>query len=162
MSPAPAPDPAGVLHPTASPPPGLTFNVDSYTSEWGPALTASHGGPYDEVLFPAWREAIDPSTTDWAQAEISDVRTFLGEAELFFWGNVTITGLQSPDSSQNPAIAIRVEGAPGTGTVQTIRQFLQEGTLAFRVNGGDYNTMKFQLTQAEAESLVPSPDSPGS
>jgi len=57
-----------------------------------------------------------------------------------------------PDS-----LRFAIEGSPGNGSIEVLREFIQHGTIAFRINNGDYNVIRLAATQTEAETYYPSP-----
>lgn len=145
----------GVLDPTAAPPPGLTTVINSVSS-WGPEISVRHDGEYSTDHFPAWAETPDPSSYDWTDAEISDIRAYIGTVEYTFNADLWIDSVGDPGSTGS-GIYLTVYGSPGPGTDEILRQFVQSGTISFRINNGAENVITLNATSTDAEIYWPSP-----
>lgn len=122
------------------------------------AATALFGDPrFNPNDTAANMEAIDPENYDWQSVVVSDVRAFIGDVEYSFSGGVLVHSMADPMTAGENSIVLTIEGSPGDGSLEILREFIQHGTVAFRVNDGDYNVVKLAASPTEAESYFPSP-----
>ncbi|MDQ2699645.1 MAG: hypothetical protein M3Y46_12705, partial [Actinomycetota bacterium] len=108
-------------------------------------------------LIPAWSEVITPESYNWEEATVSDVRAFIGDVEYVFSGDVLVYSIADPMTTDADSLRFAIEGSPGNGSIEVLREFIQHGTIAFRINNGDYNVIRLAATQTEAETYYPSP-----
>ncbi|HEY4152755.1 MAG TPA: cutinase family protein [Pseudolysinimonas sp.] len=147
-----------IIDDDATPPSGIS--ADRYYGDRGdsPYLDAYIDNSYDPTLFPAFGE--NPSDYDWTQATVTDVRTYIGNQEVSNTGDLSVWWVADPDSEDTTKINWTLAGTIGDNSITTLRAFLQDGTLTFKVNGGATNSTSFHATAAEAEDTYPTPHAP--
>ncbi|MFT4029682.1 MAG: VWA domain-containing protein [Protaetiibacter sp.] len=146
----------GILDPYGQAPDGIEVEIDDVDS-LVPDIDVSYDGSYDGAYFPAWSEVDDPENYDWGQAGVSDIRVFIRDVEYVFSGTVVLDSVSAPTSTGADSLVLTIEGAPGDGSIEILRDFAQYGTVAFRIDDGEYNVVKLSASSAEAETYYPSP-----
>ena len=61
------------------------------------------------------------------------------------------------DYTSTPSISLVWYGGVGDGAVETMRDFVQNGTVTFRVDSGEVNVVHTTATLLQAEELYPGP-----
>ena len=144
-----------IINPDANPPLGAVVS-DAYADPDDGRLVLYHQGAIDSALLPAVSELNDPAF-DWATAVVTDVRTWIGEAEVS--NDVALTmSVDYGDDEVTPAgVETELVGTIAGGGYAAMRDLLQTGTISFRVNGGAPNVSTLQRSAEEAESSYPAP-----
>lgn len=102
-------------------------------------------------------DAADP-LADWSGSTISDVRTWIGTTEVtntLTGSGIEVTGDETPTDAVVD-FGGRVVGGSGNLT----RQFLQNGTLSFVVDGGTPTVVTLAMTASQAATAFPDLDPP--
>lgn len=146
-----------VIDPNATVPEGAT--ADEF---WGSvadhSLNLAHTGSYSTATFPAWGEK--DAGFPWTSGTTSDVHTFIGTSEVSNSAHVVLQQLGAPDSTDEDNIVAGISGLIGDGSTDTMRKFIQSGTISFRVDGGAVNVLTVHGTLAQAEDAFPTPTAP--
>ncbi|WP_010204913.1 cutinase family protein [Salinibacterium sp. PAMC 21357] len=120
------------------------------------SVSLDFSGAVDPATMPMFAEAADP-LFDWSTAAISDVRTWIGNAEMTNAAALVNLTAAEGDANAPGALAFTLNGNIGGGDYRTMREFLQEGTVSFRVGTGEPNVVSMNVAKAEADSAYPAP-----
>lgn len=102
-------------------------------------------------------EAEDP-LKDWSSASLTNVRTWIGTTEVvndLAGTAVWVDGTETPTGA-----GARFSGTVAGHTPQLMREFLQNGTVAFTVDGGQPTVFDLRLSKDEATRLFPDTKAP--
>lgn len=136
----------------------LGIEIDEYAgSTPSEDVVLTHDGTYDTTLFPAWDESPDPAAYEWPYSAVSDVHVYIGNREVVYAGEVTIWALNGPTSEADSTVSFRMWGRVGDGSYLTMRSFLEDGAVSFRVDGGEPNVVALNATSTLAADLFPEP-----
>ena len=142
-----------------SPPPAGATVTGTSAIPGDESLSLEYRGEIDPGLLPALSEVDDPDY-DWSTASISDVHTWIGSSEVM---NDAVLAIQSGSFGNSAAdgdFVLELTGAVAGGGYQAMRNFLQTGTISFKVNGGLPNTLSLRETTESATNAFPAPSSP--
>jgi hypothetical protein len=120
------------------------------------AVSLDFSGEVNPATMPMFAEAADP-LFDWSTAAISDVRTWIGNAEMTNAAALVNLTASEGDANTPGTLAFTLNGNIGGGDYRTMREFLQHGTVSFRVGTGEPNVVSMNVTKAEADSAYPAP-----
>lgn len=148
-----------VINTDATVPAGIeTDEVDSTFSDGYTELV--HDGVYDTLDFPAWDENLDPELYDWTAAVVSDVHTYIGDDEVTNSGSVSLVALEDPTSTGDATVQFILWGGVGGGNYLTMRSFLEDGVISFRVDEGEPNVIELDASSIFAVAIFPEPLEP--
>ncbi|PZU48379.1 MAG: hypothetical protein DI566_03830 [Microbacterium sp.] len=139
---------AGVTPPAGVPASAITVDPQA------PSLQLSSD---DADNLPFVEESTDP-LGDWSQATITDVRTWIGTTEVthtLTGAGISVTGAGGPTDA-----VIDFDGRVVGGSGNLTRDFLQNGTISFVVNGATPTVLTFAMSGQEAQELYPDLDPP--
>ena len=104
-------------------------------------------------------DAADP-LQDWSTATITDIRTWIGTAEVSnTLSGVAIDVVDAGDGTPGSA-TVSFSGDVVGGTPSLVREFLNHGTVSFKVNGGAATAVLLTASVQDAESMFPNTDPP--
>jgi hypothetical protein len=142
-----------VINPDADPPTGalVTYFEADHANE---RLLLEFVGETDPSQLPVLGEVTDPET-DWSSLPISDVRTWIGDAEVSNVVDLTVNGASAGNETTPGDISVGLGGAIAGGSTEAMGAFLQTGTISFRVGDGQPNILKVAQSLNEAEEAYP-------
>lgn len=130
-----SPAPAGVDASTAASQPDHTLELNVGSDASSLTFIAESGTPLQ----------------DWSGAEITDIRTWIGDAEVT--NSLNPAGLWATGDTSVESAGVSFLGDVAGATPHLMRDFLQNGTIAFTVNGGEPTVLKARETASDAAAM---------
>ena len=149
-----------VIDAESAAPPG-TLTDSFYAEPESELLDLGYAGEIDEDLLPLIGEANDPEF-DWSTAVVSDIRTWIGDAEMMNDLELEVLSAGLGDEVEPGGIQVRLIGGVGGGGYEAMREFLENGAISFAVNAGAPNALALRVGAEDARTAYPAPVFPPS
>lgn len=138
-----------------SPPPAGTRATVVSASQSDRTLTLANSDTPEDLAFIS--EASDP-LRDWSAAVVSDVHTWIGNAEVE--NSLTNGAISTQGDTAITSAGVSFAGDVVGGTPNLMRDFLTNGTISFRVDNGSPTVLLLRASSDDAHTMAPDMQAP--